>query len=118
MIREFTLLRANVDREAYMTAGNLLTQFFVKHGGRIALSVPIGFLGGVVCGSMVLSLCGLAGRSGTTGTEYFGYWSFGIAFLGAMHGGPLGAILGPLGYLAVVREIGFRAAVIPADILT
>jgi hypothetical protein len=90
----------------------------LKHIWGIALSVVIGFLGGAVCGAVILSLCGLAGRSATTGADYLGYWSFGLALVGAMYGAPLGAIAGPLGYLAVVRVIGFRAATLPATIGT
>lgn len=101
-----------------MTEENLLTPSWLKYVRGIALSVVIGFLGGVVCGSVILSLCGLAGRSRTTGTEYLGYWNFGLALVGAMYGGPLGAILGPLGYVAVVREIGFRSARLPAALGT
>ena len=101
-----------------MTEEKLLTPVRLKHVRGIALSAVIGLLGGVVCGSVILSLCGLAGRSQTTGTEYLGYWSFELALVGGMYGGALGTILGPLGYVAVVREIGFRSATLPAAIGT
>jgi hypothetical protein len=104
--------------EILVTEKNLLTPLWLKYTRGIVLSVVIGFIGGVVCGAVILSLCGLAGRSRSTGTEYIGYWNFGLALVGAMYGGPLGAILGPLGYVAIVRKIGFRSATLPAAIGT
>jgi hypothetical protein len=95
-----------------------LSLAWVKYARGLASSIVVGFLGGVVCGAVILSLCGLAGRSGTTGADYVGYWSFGLALVGAMYGGPIGAIVGPLGYLTFVREIGFRSAMLPAAIGT
>jgi hypothetical protein len=82
------------------------------------ISLPIGCVGGAVCGAAILSLCGLAGRSQTSGAEYLGYWSIGEAMVGAMYGGPLGLILGPVGYLTVVRSVGFRSAILPAVVGT
>ncbi len=101
-----------------MTKQNWDTSSWLEYIGGIALSVVIGLLGGIVCGAVILSLCGLAGRSGTTGTEYLGYWNVGLVLVGAMHGGPLGAIVGPLGYVAVVHKTGFRSATFPAAVGT
>jgi len=101
-----------------MIEDRLFQSSLLKHVGGVALSVLVGFLGGVACGAVILSLCTLAGRSGTTGAEYVGYGDLGVALVGAMYGGPLGAILGPLGYVSVVRVIGFRSATPPAAIGT
>lgn len=90
----------------------------LNHIQGTAFSIVVGLLGGSICGSVILSLCGLAGRSQTTGAEYLGYWSFGLAMIGAMYGGLLGMALGPVGYLIAVRRIGFRAATLPAAIGT
>lgn len=90
----------------------------LRHIGGLLLSVPIGFLGGAVCGAVILSVCGLAGRSGTTGAEYVGYWSIWISLVGAMYGGPLGAFIGPIGYSTIVRKTGFKQAILPAAIGT
>ncbi|MGA9356137.1 MAG: hypothetical protein WBV46_20795, partial [Terriglobales bacterium] len=84
-----------------VTEKNPPTPLWLKYTLGTALSVVIGFIGGVICGAVILSLCGLAGRSMTTGEEYIGYWGYGLALDGAMFGGPLGAILGPLGYVAI-----------------
>jgi hypothetical protein len=101
-----------------MIEKDLRTVPWLKHALGLALSCAIGLLGGMICGATILSLCGLSGRSKTTGAEYIGYWNFGLVLVGAMYGGPLGAILGPLGYVAVVREVGFRSAMLPAAIGT
>ena len=42
--------------------------------GGVLLSLLLGIIGGGLCGAAILVFGGLAGRSGTTGTEYFGYW--------------------------------------------
>lgn len=60
-----------------------------------------------------MSLCDLAGRIGITGEEYHGAWAL-VPLVGVVWGGPLGAILGPIGYVVVVRETGFRSAILPA----
>ena len=88
------------------------------HTRGLVISVALGFLGGMICGAVILSLCGLSGRSGTTGCEYFGYWSVGLAGVGAMYGGPLGAIMGPLAYVIIIRKTGFKQAIVPATIGT
>jgi len=95
-----------------------LMQSSQRHAWGVLLSSMIGLVGGLVCGAVILSLCSLAGRSRTTGAEFLGYWSFGVALVGAMYGGALGIILGPIGYVAVVRETGFRSAILPAAIGT
>ena len=51
-----------------------------------------GVLGGWLCGSIIFSLTALMGMSGSTGTEYIGYWSPGFIFLGALYGAPVGII--------------------------
>jgi hypothetical protein len=97
-----------------MVENNALNRPLLRHLRGVVLSISLGFLGGIICGAVILSLCGLSGRSGTTGTEYVGYWNIGLVLVGAMYGGPLGAVVGPLAYATLVRTTGFRAAVGPA----
>jgi hypothetical protein len=89
-----------------------------KHVGGTLMSILLGGVGGMICGAMILSLCGLSGRSRTTGEEYVGYWNIGLVLVGAMYGGPLGVVLGPISYVLIVRNIGFMSAIIPAAVGT
>jgi len=82
--------------------------------GGVFLSLLLGIVGGGVCGAAILVFGGLIGRSGTTGTEYFGYWNVDIIWLGLLYGGFLGAFAGPLAYPFLVRIIGFQKAILPA----
>jgi len=84
----------------------------------IGLSMLLGVGGGIVCGAIILSICGLLGRSHTTGANYVGYWTYGLLLIGAMYGGPMGLFMGPLGYFTAVRIIGFKRAILPASIGT
>jgi hypothetical protein len=68
----------------------------------------------MICGSVILSLCALAGRIQTTGDNYIGYWEWGLLLIGSMYGGPVGAVVGPIAYVTLVRTIGFRQATAPA----
>jgi hypothetical protein len=60
----------------------------------------------------------LAGRVGTTGENYLGFWHWGLLFVGSMYGGPVGAVMGPVAYATTVRTIGFKRATVPAMIGT
>ncbi len=84
----------------------------------LAFSVALGTVGGMICGSAILSLCALAGRIGTTGENYVGFWDWGLLLVGSMYGGPVGAVMGPVAYATVVRSTGFRQATVPAMIGT
>jgi len=96
----------------------------LRHLPGALLSVPLGILGGMFCGAAILSLCLLSGRSQTTGAEYPGYlehvgdFLLGVMTVGAMYGGIVGALMGPLGYVTVVRTTGFKRAILPATIGT
>ena len=83
-----------------------------NYAGGLAFSVVLGFIGGLICGSAILSLCALSGRIQTTGENYIGYWDYGWLLIGSMYGGPLGAILGPVAYVTFARRIGFKQATI------
>ena len=76
--------------------------------GQILLSLLLGIVGGGVCGAAILAFGGLIGRSGTTGTEYLGYWNVDVVWLGLLYGGFFGAFAGPLAYPFLVRKIGFQ----------
>ncbi len=85
-----------------------------KAVGSVFLSLLLGMVGGGICGAAILVFGAFIGRSGTTGTEYFGYWDPAIVPIGLFYGGLLGAIVGPLAYPSLVRKIGFQRAILPA----
>jgi hypothetical protein len=82
--------------------------------GSVLLSLLLGTVGGGVCGAAILVFGAFIGRSGTTGTEYFGYWNTAIIPIGLFYGGLFGAMAGPLAFPFLVRKIGFKRAVLPA----
>ena len=51
-----------------------------------------GVIGGWFCGSIILSFGGLIGKSGTTGTEYLGFWTPAYLVLSIFYGVPLGVL--------------------------
>jgi hypothetical protein len=85
-----------------------------KAVGSVFLSLLLGMVGGGICGAAILIFGAFIGRSGTTGTEYFGYWNFAIVPIGLFYGGLFGAIVGLLAYPFLVRKIGFQKAILPA----
>jgi hypothetical protein len=93
-------------------------EWLISHLKNFLFSLFLGLFGGSVCGAVILSLCGLAGRLQTTGAEYLGYWSPGVLLVGAMYGGPFGAIAGPVAYLLIVRTTGLKKTIVPAAIGT
>jgi hypothetical protein len=97
----------------------------MKSAGRVALKVTLvfiailfGIVGGALCGAAILSFGALIGRSGSTGTEYVGYWVIDLVWLGFLYGGLLGAFVTPIAYVILVKKIGFQKALIPATIGT
>ena len=90
----------------------------LKYLRGLASSAALGTIGGMICGSAIISLCALAGRIGTTGENYVGFWDWGLLLVGSMYGGPVGAVIGPVAYATIVRTIGFRQATVPAVIGT
>lgn len=78
------------------------------------LSLLLGIVAGAICGAAILAFGDFIGRSGTTGTEYLGFWDPAAIPVGLFYGGLFGSIMGPLAYALVVREVGFRKAVLPA----
>jgi hypothetical protein len=89
-----------------------------KAMGGVFLSLLLGIVGGALCGAAILVFGAFIGRSGTTGTEYFGHWDVAIVPIGLLYGGLFGALLGPLAYALVVRTIGFQKALVPAFVGT
>jgi len=81
-------------------------------------SLPFGAIGGAACGIAIFSFASLIGHSGSTGSEYIGAWDWGIIGLGIMYGGFFGLLMGPLGYIIFLRQIGLRKAILPAAVGT
>jgi len=86
--------------------------------GGVFLSLVLAIIGGGLCGAAILVFGGLIGRSGTTGTEYFGYWNVDTIWLGLLYGGFFGAFVGPLAYPFLIRKIGFQKSILPGFIGT
>jgi hypothetical protein len=112
-----------VDRDfALFDGGKHLTmgrgRYVMKFARGLALSVLLGIVGGMICGSAILSLCALSGRIQTTGEDYLGFWNYGLLLVGSIYGGPLGAMMGPLAYITLVRNMGFKRAIVPAALGT
>jgi len=82
--------------------------------GGVFLSLLLGIVGGGLCGATILVFGGFIGRSGTTGTDYFGYWNVDIIPLGLLYGGFFGAFVGPGAYPFLIRKIGFQKSILPA----
>lgn len=82
------------------------------------LSLLLGIVGGGLCGAAILVFGALIGRSGTTGTEYVGYWDIALVWLGLLYGGFFGAPVGLIAYPVAVRKIGFQKAVLPCFVGT
>jgi hypothetical protein len=87
-------------------------------GLEAGLSVLLGVICGGICGAVILSFGALIGRSGSTGTEYFGYWDASLIWLGLLYGGFFGLFVAPLAYLLLVRKLGLQKAFWPALIGT
>jgi hypothetical protein len=89
-----------------------------KEIGGNSLSLFSGIVGGAISGATILVFGAFVGRSGTTGTEYFGYWNPAIIPVGLFYGGLFGAIAGLFAYPFLVRQIGLRKAILPAFVGT
>jgi len=71
----------------------------------------LGYFGGLLCGFIILLFGDYIGRSGTTGTEYFGYWNPRHTWFEAkVYGGPLGVFVCPIGYFVFLRHVNFLKA--------
>jgi len=97
-----------------MSKPEILVPEISKAIGGTLLSLVLGIAGGGLCGAAILVFGAFIGRSGGTGTEYFGYWNVENVPLGFFYGGLFGAFVGPLAYGLVVRTIGFQKALLPA----
>lgn len=73
----------------------------------LAIAV-LGACGGALAGWLFFVVFDFLGKSGTTGTEYFGYWNpQGSWFDATVYAAPLGGILLPLGYGIFLRRLPF-----------
>jgi hypothetical protein len=84
----------------------------------LLMSLPFGAIGGAVCGSVILSFASLIRHSGITRSEYVGAWELADIGLGIIYGGFFGMLMGPLGYIIFLHNIGLRKAILPASIGT
>jgi hypothetical protein len=90
----------------------------MKSSALVLVAMLLGLLGGAVCGAAILSFGALIGRSGSTGTQYVGYWGIELVWLGFLYGGIVGALVTPIAYITLVKKIGFQKAFVPATIGT
>ena len=83
----------------------------------LLLTVPLGATGGALCGAVILTFSSLIGSYPGTESESVGYWWYFLG-LGAIHGGYVGIVVVPIGYLIFLRRIGLKKAIFPASIGT
>jgi len=78
----------------------------------------IGFAGGTLVASLLLSFIALIGKLGDTGSKHVGYWEPAVVGLGLFYGGPCGAVMMLLLRLAFSRLVfkRFVAATVYAGI--
>ena len=82
------------------------TRRFKHYLTHLVVLLPAGYLGGVVLGFVILAFGGLAGRSGTTGTEFFGYWNpTSLLFFSGLYGSLIGTVVAPAGYFLFLQEM-------------
>lgn len=83
----------------------------------LLLAVPLGAIGGALCGAVILTFSSLIGSYPGTESEYVGPWWYFLA-LGATFGGYVGIVVAPIGYLIFIRRVGLKKAIFPASIGT
>lgn len=72
-----------------------------------------GFIGGWLCGFLILTFGNAIGRGGSSGTEYVGYWDLQSTFwMAFMYGAPLGAIVFDICYVRFLKNVSVKTAVI------
>lgn len=77
----------------------------LRSAGWFFAILSIAGVSGHVCGFLILLFSFVIGHSGTTGTEYLGYWDPKSAWdLSSWYGTPLGTLLGPIGYYSFLRR--------------
>jgi hypothetical protein len=74
---------------------------------KLAAITAIGFAGGTLVASLLLSFISLIGELGDTGSRHAGYWEPAIIGLGLMYGGPSGAAMVLVLRIAFPR-LGFK----------
>ncbi len=83
----------------------------------LLLAVPLGAIGGALCGAVILTINALIGPP-LLGPQYVGHWEPYFLGLGAIHGGYIGIVVAPIGYLIFLRKVGLKKAIFPAFIGT
>ena len=90
-----------------------------RHIARFFGALGTGAVAGWALGFLILTAGFLLGRSGSTGTEYVGYWApFEALTLGLFFGVPLGATMAGAGYVLLLHSAEYRSAVRPTVIGT
>ncbi len=83
----------------------------------LLIAVPLGAIGGALCGAVILTFSSLIGSYPGTESEYVGLWWYFLA-LGATFGGYVGIVVAPIGYLIFLRRVGLKKAILPVSIGT
>jgi hypothetical protein len=72
-------------------------------GRTVALTLPLGWVGGMLCGFLILLFGDYMARSGSAGSEYLGYWDPETAwFLARTYGSLVGALVAPAAGLSLL----------------
>jgi hypothetical protein len=96
-------------------ASTTLVHMLVGRNNSVVLltlaSLALGYMQGWLAGFIILAIGGLLGKSGTTGTEYVGYWApHQYWMLARMFGAPLGAIAATIANLFLLEHAPFIRA--------
>ena len=79
---------------------------FVRDARIVPLVLLIGWIGGMLCGFPIVLFGDYLGRSGTTGTDYLGYWNPESAwFLARTYGSLVGALVLPAAYIHLLSGV-------------
>jgi hypothetical protein len=88
----------------------------VRQIHELLFALALGAIGGALCGAIILTIYSLIGPD--IGTEHKGHFEPSLLPLGAIHGGYLGIVVAPIGYLIFLRKVGLKKAIFPAFIGT
>jgi hypothetical protein len=82
----------------------------------LLFALALGAIGGALCGAIILTIYSMIGPD--IGTEHKRHLEPSLLPLGAIHGGYLGIVVAPIGYLIFLRKVGLKKAIFPAFIGT
>jgi hypothetical protein len=82
----------------------------------LVFALALGAMGGAICGAAILAFNRVIGP--IIGIEHIRHLDPSILPLAAYHGGLIGIVVAPIGYLVFLRGVGLKKAIFPAFIGT